>query len=172
MSRPTTKEQLVEEIEVERAALEEFLSTLTAEQMIQPNALGSWSVKDVLAHLTEWEQMFLGWYKAGLKGKIVEKPAPGFKWNQLPQLNQQIYEKYCDQPLSDAQKKFHASYRQLLKTIQGLSEEELFTPRSFAWTDIHPLVAFILPNTSGHYRWARTAIQKAMKKKKKQGIQR
>lgn len=167
MPRPTTKEQLLKEIEKERGALEEFMSTLTPDDLTRPNALGSWSVKDVMGHLVEWEQMFLGWYKAGLKGKIVEKPASGFKWNQLPQLNQQIYEKYCALPLTDVQKKFRASYRQIMKTIESLSEDDLFKSGRFAWTEKHPMVAFILPNTSSHYRWARTEIQKGMKKKTK-----
>ena len=167
MPKPTTKEQLLKEIQKERDSLEEFLSELSVEEAIWPGALGPWSAKDVMAHLLEWEQMFLGWHKAGLKGKITEKPAPGFKWSQLPQLNQQIYEKYCDQSLPEVQKQFRASYRQIMKTIQGLGEEELFQSGRFAWTEKHPIVAFIVPNTSSHYRWARTEMQKGMRKKKK-----
>jgi hypothetical protein len=167
MSKPATKEQMLDEIDKERKALEEFLSTLTPDEKIQPYVLGPWSVKDVMAHLLEWEQMFLGWHKAGLRGKLPEKPAPGFKWNQLAELNQQIYEKYCDQSLPDVQRRFRASYRQIMKTLHGLSEEDLFTPKRFAWTEKHALFAFILPNTSSHYRWARNEIQKAMKKKRR-----
>ena len=166
MSKPTTKEDMIADIERERSALEEFLSTLTPDEMTRPGALGSWSVKDVIAHLVEWEQMFLGWYQAGLKGKVAEKPAPGFKWSQLPQLNQQIYEKYCDKSLADVQKKFRASYRQIMKTIETLGEEDLFKSGRFAWTEKHPLVSFILPNTSSHYHWARAGMSKGMKKKR------
>lgn len=166
MPKPATKEQMLEQIDKERKALDEFLFTLTPEEKTQPNALGMWSVKDVMAHLLEWEQMFLGWYKAGLRGRLPEKPAPGFKWNQLPELNQQIYEKYRSQSLADVQRQFRASYRQIMKTLHGLPEEDIFTPKRFAWTEKHALLAFILPNTSSHYRWARTEMQKAMKKKK------
>ena len=166
MPKPTTKEQLLQQIEKERSALEAFLSTLTPDEMIRPGALGPWSVKDVMAHLLEWEQMFLGWYKAGLKGKVAEKPASGFKWNQLPQLNQKIYERYSGQSLQEVQKQSRASYRQVLKTLQGLSEEDLFEHNRFAWTEKHTLLAFILPNTSSHYHWARTEMQKGMKKKR------
>ena len=167
MPKPTTKEQMLEEIDQERNALEEFLRSLTPDELVRPNILGPWSAKDVMAHLLEWEQMFLGWYKAGLRGKLPEKPAPGFKWNQLPELNQQIYEKYCDQSLQEVQRQFRASYRQIIKTLHGLHEEDLFTPKRFARTEKHALLSFILPNTSSHYRWARTEMQKTMKKKKK-----
>ena len=167
MPGPTSKDQLVLEIEKERKALEEFLSTLTSDQILQPGILGSWSVKDVLAHLTEWEQMFLGWYQAGLRGQNPEKPAPGYKWSQLPQLNQQIYEKYHDQSLRDVQKSFRSSYRKMLKTIQGISEKELFTRGHFAWTEKNALVAYIIPNTSSHCRWARTEMYKGMRGREK-----
>lgn len=167
MPKPTTKEQLLEEIDKERHALEEFLAGLTPDELVRPGVLGPWSVKDVMAHLLEWEQMFLGWYKAGLRGNIPEKPAPGFKWNQLPALNQQIYEKYCGQPVQAVRKQFRASYRQIRKTLQGLPEEDIFLHNRFAWTEKHTLLGFILPNTSSHYRWARTEILKTLKKKKK-----
>ena len=41
MPGPTSKDQLVLEIEKERKALEEFLSTLTSDQILQPGILGS-----------------------------------------------------------------------------------------------------------------------------------
>ena len=167
MPRPTTKKQLLDEIERERAALDEFLSTLTAEDMTRPDILGPWSVKDVMAHLLEWEQMFLGWYKAGLKGVVAEKPASGFEWKQLPELNQYIFEKYRDQPLQDVKKRFRASYRQILKTIQGIEEKDIFTPKRFAWTEKLALISYIYPNTSSHYRWARNEMQKGMKRKRR-----
>ena len=44
MPKPTTKEQMLEQIDKERTALEEFLSTLTPDQMTRPNILGSSSI--------------------------------------------------------------------------------------------------------------------------------
>ena len=64
MPRPHTKALLLSESQKEHQALEEFLSTLSPEQMAQSGIVGEWSVKDVLAHLYEWEQMVLGWLAA------------------------------------------------------------------------------------------------------------
>jgi uncharacterized protein (TIGR03083 family) len=163
MPKPTTKEQLLDEIRREREALEDFLSTLTPGQMTKPGAIGPWSVKDVLAHLVEWEQMFLGWHNDGLRGRAPYLPAGGFNWGQLPQLNQHIYEKHRDRPLDDVRKQFRASYRKMLKTVQGLSEEDLFTPGRFAWTKKLALTSYLIPNTISHYRWARTQMRKGLK---------
>jgi hypothetical protein len=57
MPKPTNKEELLIDIHKEWAKLENFLASLTPEQMTQPGAIGDWSPKDVLAHLAGWQQM-------------------------------------------------------------------------------------------------------------------
>jgi len=167
MPRPTTKDQLLTASQQEHAALEELLAPLTPEQMTRPGALGDWSVKDVLAHLIEWEQMALSWYKAGRRGQAPHTPAEGFNWGQLPALNQRIYEKHRDRPLGDVLKQFKTSYRQALKAAQGMSEEELFTPGYYAWTKKNALAAYFIGCMSSHYHWARTELGKGLGRKKK-----
>ena len=166
MSKPTTKDELLTAAQSEREALEQFLSELSSDQMTQPGIVGEWSVKDILAHLLEWEQMVLSWYAAGMQGKIPAVPSEEFNWGQLPQLNQSIYEKHCRRDLADIQKDFNASYRKTMKTIQGLTEEELFTRGHFPWTKTNTLAAYFGSCTGSHYRWARTEIRKGMKAKK------
>ena len=166
MPRPTTKNALLETIEVERNALEQLLDELSPAQMEESGVVGEWSVKDVVAHLLEWEQMVLRWHAAGLKGKVPVTPAEGFNWAQLPQLNQQIFEKHHNRPLADIQKEFNTSFRKILKTIQGLSDEDLFTRGRYAWTKNNTLGAYFISNTSSHYKWARTNIKKGLKARK------
>jgi len=163
MPRPTTKNRLLETIQIERSALEGFLAELTAAQMTQPGIVGEWSVKDVLAHLIEWEHMVLSWYSAGLQGKVPVTPAEGFNWAQLPQLNRQIYEKHRDRALADIQKEFKSSFKKMLSTIRSLSEEDLFTRGRFAWTKNNTLGAYFISSTSSHYHWARTTMKKGLK---------
>jgi hypothetical protein len=166
MPRPTTKQQLLEMIDVERSALEQLLAELSPEQMVEPGIVGEWSVKDVLAHLLEWEQMVLSWHSAGLKNQVPFTPAEGFNWGQLPQLNQQIFEKHCDRSLEEIQTEFESSFKKILKTIQGLSDEDLFTRARYAWTKNNTLGAYFVSSTSSHYHWARTSLQKGLKARK------
>ncbi len=163
MPRPQTKKQLLEAMEVERKALEQLLARLSPAQMTQPGIVGEWSVKDVLAHLLEWQQMVLNWYSTGLKGKVPAIPAEGLNWSQIPELNQRIYEKHCGRPLADIQKEFKASYKKTLNTIQDLSDEDLFTRGRYAWTKSTTLGAYFIGCTSSHYLWARTNIKKGLK---------
>ncbi|HET9914364.1 MAG TPA: ClbS/DfsB family four-helix bundle protein [Anaerolineales bacterium] len=163
MPRPGTKKQLLEAIEVEHQALEGLLDRLSSAQMVLPGVVGEWSVKDVLAHLLEWQQMVLSWHAAGVKGKIPVTPAEGFNWAQLPELNQRIYEKHCKRPLADIQKEFKSSHKKMLNIIQALSEEELFTRGHYAWTKNNTLGTYFVSCTSSHYNWARTNIKKGLK---------
>ena len=105
----------------------------------------------------------LSWHSAGLRGGIPITPAEGFNWAQLPQLNQQIYEKHRNRPLTDIQKEFKSSYKKMLNTIQGLSEEDLFTCGRYPWTRNNSLGAYFISSTSSHYHWARAEIKKGLK---------
>jgi hypothetical protein len=167
MPRPHTKAQLLNETQQEYDALEGFLATLTHEETIRPGALGEWSAKDVLAHLYEWQQMLFRWYDAGLRGDTPHTPAEGFKWSQLPALNQQIYIQYKDWPLEKVLEAFRASHRRIVELIQGLPEAGLTTPGLYLWMGQNTLIAYITANTGSHYRWAYTGMRKSLRPRQK-----
>ncbi len=160
MARPTSKVALTEAANRELAALQDEVAALTPEQMTEPDIVGPWSVKDTFAHLTEWHQLALGWYEAGLRGEQPKLPAPGFKWNQTPALNAQIYEQYRDRPLDDVMGSFERSHAATMDVINALSNEVLFGPSQYAWTGKNTLGTYFVSTTSSHYLWARKEIRK------------
>lgn len=163
MSKPITKQEVIESAQKERAALEDYLATLTPEQMTQSNVIGEWAVKDVLAHLFAWEGMVMQWYETGKKGKLPAVPSEKYNWGQLPQLNHEIFLEHRDQSLAEILRTFKSSYKKILKMIESIPEKELFTRNIYAWTNNNLLAAYFVSSTSSHYRWARTTIRKAMK---------
>jgi uncharacterized protein (TIGR03083 family) len=163
MPVPQTKDQLIAEVQSEYQALEELIATLTPEQMTQPGVIGKWSVKDVLAHLAEWEQMMLSWYAAGLRGENPQTPSDEFGWGQLHGLNQKIYEKHHQRELEEVLALFRAYYQEALALVQSLTEAELFSRGKYAWMGQHHLGNFIHANMGGHYRWAWKGIKKGLR---------
>ncbi len=131
--------------------------------MTQPGIVGEWAVKDVLAHLTAWEQMFLGWYSTGRRGDDPITPAAGFNWQQIPALNEQIYQQHRALPLEDVLAQFHRSYAQIAAALTGMSHEELFTPKVYRWTKTTTLGSYAVSATCSHYAWARKEIRKGIK---------
>jgi len=169
MPRPTSKQDLLAAIEKERSELDAYLETLSLKEMTEPNIVGEWSVKDVLSHLSEWEQMCLEWYQTGLRGEMPSLPAPGDKWNQTPQLNQQIYEKHRNHPLNEVLERFQTVSLEILEHIQSLSNEQLFTVGQYVWTKKNTLGTYLVSATSSHYLWARKEIRKGFRRKATQG---
>jgi uncharacterized protein (TIGR03083 family) len=160
MAEPATKEALLEEIQSERERLDTMIAALTPDQMAQPGAVGEWAVKDVLAHLAEWERLLLVWYQAGLRGEIPPLPAEGYTWVQMDDLNQVIYEKYHPRSPEEVMAYYRSSYEQTLGAVKAMSEEELFAPERYAWTKKNRLVDYVIPCTSEHYDWARAEMAK------------
>jgi hypothetical protein len=127
--------------------------------MVWPGSMDDWSVKDILAHLVDWEQRFIEWYKTGLKGEIPETPAPGFTWRELPKLNQEGFEQHKNDPLEKVLERFEKSNQEILDLVEGMQGNEIFEPKCYQWTGDSPLLPWIAANTSSHYNWARRNIR-------------
>jgi hypothetical protein len=168
MPKPQNKAELYEAIDQERARLNTALEPLREAEMCQPGACGDWSVKDILAHLVDWEQRGLAWYRAGLQGEVPKLPDENYNWHQTPELNHAIYLKYKDFSLDDILKLYEESFKETMVALDGMIEEEMFSPRAYQWTGTHTLATFVNANTAAHYRWARVLIRKFGKNLKKQ----
>jgi len=171
MGRRLPKRDLLKEIQTERSALDGTLSHLTRRQMTQAGVTrGGWSVKDILAHLVEWQQMNFDWYEAGLRGEKPAMPAPGFTLRELPRLNQMIYRKHHRRPLGDVLDDYKINHDRTVELIQSLSDEDLITLGRFSW--IGPswtLSDYLRASSAAHYLWARKRIarwRRAQAKKK------
>jgi len=157
--RAKTKKELLESIRTTRGLLDKKFSKLTPKQMVWPGSMDDWSVKDILAHLVDWEQRFIEWYKAGRRGEIPETPAPGFTWRELPRLNQEGFEQHKNETLEDVLERYEKSYLEVLELVEGMKEQEIFEAEYYAWTGESSLLPWIAANTSSHYNWARRNIR-------------
>ena len=154
-----SKQELIESIKAERDLLAKKFESLSPEQIAWPGSMDNWSVKDILAHLADWEQRFIGWHQAGLRGEMPEIPAPGMTWRDLPKLNQLIYEKYQHEPLAEVLQLYRNSHLEMLGLIESMTEAEIFEAGNYSWTGKTPLLNWIAANTSEHYAWARRNIR-------------
>ncbi|MEK7353722.1 MAG: ClbS/DfsB family four-helix bundle protein [Chloroflexota bacterium] len=151
MTKHRSKNALIEAIQVEHLRLEKSLALISTRDMVEQGAVGTWSVKDVLAHLTAWEQLLLNWYDAGLFGKTPSPPLPtGMSKNAIDKLNQDIFEQNRKRPLASVLNEFQTSYQQVLVTMLMVQEEDMFTPGRYAWTGRLMLADYITSNTCNH----------------------
>lgn len=165
MTKHTTKDALLGAIGDERADLEASYANLSPDEMTRADAMDDWSVKDILAHLTDWEQRLLDWYAMGVRGEKPQLPAPGMTWGDLAKLNRQGYERHRDQSLAAVLAESRDSYGQVLALVEGMPEEEIFAPGRYAWTGKRGLATYIAANTCEHYAWARKQIATATRRR-------
>ena len=165
MPRPTNKSQLLTALQKEHDALETALDQLTPEQKEHTsNQIEQWAIKDILAHITAWEQMVIGWYRAGLRGETPHLPAPGFNWRQIPALNEQIYQAHRTDTYAAVRQRYQDSFLEIKGIIEAVDEEEMFTPQRHAWTNKNNMATYFISATSSHYGWGKKELRKILRR--------
>ncbi|MEM8757854.1 MAG: ClbS/DfsB family four-helix bundle protein [Planctomycetota bacterium] len=164
----TSKTHLVSSIENEHARLVEVVFSLprrrlTTKGVWGDQANGGWSVKDLLIHLTVWEQMFLAWYRAGLAGETPAMPAAGYTWKDVPQLNRDIQRRHARKSVANTLVDFESSYTEILELARELPELDLLERHRVAWTGTSTLASYLGANSASHYRTATRIVRRWIK---------
>jgi hypothetical protein len=162
--RYTSKRALLDDIRAERDSLCVRLDGIPDARWHERGVWGDgWTLCDLVAHLAEWQRMFLAWYEDGLRGVAPDMPAPGFSWNQTPQLNRTIWKKHRLRSRAAVRADFDAGYSRIVHIARTLSSRQLLEPGQFEWTGRHPLATYLGPNTASHYRFAIKVIARWMR---------
>ncbi len=166
MGTRLSKAQLLKAIDDERLALDITIGQLSKRQLTQAGVTkGGWSVKDILAHLLEWQQMNLDWYAAGLRGDKVHLPAPGYTFRDLPRLNKMIYQKHHRRSLPSVLADFEKHHKEIVTLVKSLSDADLTTLNRYSWTGPSwTLSDYLRASTVAHYLWARQRIRRWLRR--------
>lgn len=156
-----SKEDWIDSIETEHRRFVDLLGSIPRDRYLEEGVWGDgWNIRDLLAHLTEWEQMFLNWYRTGLAGDQPEMPVKGYKWSQTPALNRAIWEKFRNKPVEEVWVDFETSFDEIFSLAQGLSAKAMLEPAHFAWTGKNSLTTYLGANTTSHYRTATKILRR------------
>ena len=159
MGKFTSKQQFVDEIVKERTKLQDLLDRIPAEDKLSEVTDGM-SVKDFLAHRTEWGRMMIRWLHEAREGRTPAVPTERFKWNQLKELNAEIHDRFELMPLDQVEREFDSVHDRLLRLVRSTTEDELFTKQYYTFTGSSDLVTYLNSATASHYRSARRHIQR------------
>jgi len=134
------KQELLDAIQHESDAWENFLNEVGEWRMKQPGATGEWSFKDVVAHLSAWRSRTLAYLQAARNGQTPSSQFWPAGWDEendddLERINHWIYEENCDRTLRDVLNESHQQFRHMRELVRGIPEEELFDPNRFDWLD-------------------------------------
>jgi len=133
-------EAVAELMRSEHARLDALLAAISDEQFTQEAAVGEWSVKDMLAHITFWEQRLIA-YLNGAHESLIQ---PGEDEQEgIDRINAGVLVANRDRPLADVRESFASSYQQTLALVESLGDDTL------AHEELYGLIA---GDTFGHYR--------------------
>jgi len=103
-----------------------------------------WTRKDVIAHLGAWEHRLIDVLERLRRGEWPEDT------EETDALNARFYENDRDRLLDDVLLRETADWDRFIEAIEGMTDEELFDPRRFPWTEGDPFVEWVTGNASEH----------------------
>ncbi|HEY9074908.1 MAG TPA: ClbS/DfsB family four-helix bundle protein [Anaerolineaceae bacterium] len=137
------------------ASYQQFLalfSGMSVEKMIEPGAVGKWSLKDLLAHIAVHEERMLEWLRARLRGEQPAAPQPyALPAPLIDEINEQIYQEHAATPLAEVLERFSEVHRRVQDWLASASEADLFDPLRYRLDGGEPLWAAVAANTCDHY---------------------
>ena len=156
------KNQLIQVLRDEQVAWNGLLAEVGETRMTSPNAVGAWSIKDIVAHLTTWEQRAVAWLVAAQRREKPERPV----WpNGLSEdeENAFIYSANRDRSLEDVLTESRRVQEQLLAHIKAISEEDLNDAKRFDWLNGNSIADSTPGNSYEHYQDHAKAIREWLK---------
>ncbi|MFN8376413.1 MAG: DinB family protein [Anaerolineae bacterium] len=121
------KRTLVKTLRTKRAEWESLLAQVDEARMVEPGAAGHWSVKDIIAHITQYES----WMLANLQALRQGERLPLFNpWDmlELDERNARIYDLHRDKSLAQVQAEARDTFDYIITAVKTLSQTELNHP--------------------------------------------
>lgn len=140
------KQELIDRIEQSHSEWQSVLAEVGQSRMEEPGVTGDWSVKDIIAHLSSWQQRVLDRMDADTSGKEVESLG-----QTVDEVNIALYERNRERPLEEVLPQARDTYGRFLERVRTLSEQQIFEPGHFTFTKDNALYAWIAGDTFEHY---------------------
>lgn len=152
------KPVLLDHIYLARIQFEKLINSLTDLQLTTPGVQGTWSVKDMLAHLAAWEQLTLERLTSWLENRPLNfraiKTDEDVEW-----MNEKVYLRNRVRSLADVREDFQLAHPRLMEKVEKLDKQVLEQDAPLGWANGRPLWQLIADNTYLHYAEHQAAIE-------------
>lgn len=125
------KQEMIATINRERENLEHVIGALTPGQVTEPDQIGTWSVKDVVAHLAIWTSRCVTVLFNAEQGQDPEDIDAMF--DRYDALNAEDYQAQKERPFDRVLADYRGAQRQLLRRLDAWKEDVLFDKARFHW---------------------------------------
>jgi hypothetical protein len=113
-------QQLLKRLEKAWKAIKESYAGLSDSQMMEPGVMGNWSVKDILAHVTTWEEEALKYLPLIITGG---RPPRYIQYGGIDAFNALMTDQKRGLTLSEVLKQLDETHSRLIEYIRSVPEE-------------------------------------------------
>lgn len=149
------KEHILAALRGEFDRWQELLASMSEEEITARQLPSDLSIKDVVAHLREWQRRTVARVEAArfnrepLYPEWPTGPSPDSE-AATEQTNAWIHATYLHSPWSEVYKNWSEGFENLLKLSQGLSEEDMLE-KDYPWLKGYPLYMILVSTYSHHH---------------------
>jgi hypothetical protein len=160
METRLTRAEILQRLQSEYEKLQQVLAGLTADQMLQPNVVGIWSIKDVVAHLIHWARFPVKELGYSLRGA---DPSPIHDARDDDLINGEVVVANQNKSLEEVLANFAQAFVEVITTVERLPEAA-FEPKGRIETLLGDSVDGTLNNnTYDHWALHREQIERWLK---------
>lgn len=142
--------QLLQRLDQAWTALAASYAGLSESEMLEPGAAGTWSVRDIIAHVTWWEEEALQHLPTILAGR--RPPRYSVTYGGIDAFNAQMAEQRRELTLAEVLRQRDDTHRRLVDYVRRAPEDQLVRETRFRRR--------LRLDTYGHYPEHAAAIQK------------
>jgi len=116
------KEQLLEKLDKAWVELRESYAGLPEAKLTEPGVVDDWSVQDILAHVTTWEEEALRYLPLIARGR--KPPRYSVQYGGIDAFNAKRTEEKRGLSLSEVLRQLEETHRQLVEYVGSVPEEQ------------------------------------------------
>jgi hypothetical protein len=141
-----TKAELLAALCAGRAEWDDLIAWIDEERMAEPGVEGEWSVKDIVAHISTYEDWMAQLLEAG--GPNIPHVTDTMSQDET---NSWVFEHNRNLSVDDVLAQSRHSFAHLLNAVQALSPQDLLSTTKFDWSRGKPVYKLIVRESHLHY---------------------
>jgi hypothetical protein len=115
-------EKLLKRLDAAWSALKESYAGWPDSRLVEPGLVGDWSAKDILAHVTTWEEEALKYLPLIIEGG---RPPRYATFGGIDAFNARMREQKRDLSLAEVRRQLDETHRRLVEFVRSVPDDQL-----------------------------------------------
>lgn len=120
---------------------------LSHDALVEPGAVGKWSVKDVISHVSMWKAEAIRLLYFAQQDEVPPRP---YRSKDIDHINEEWYQAASSRTVEQVMADYHGVSKQLLKRLEALPEKHWDRPESYPWLQGETIQKIVADNSFDH----------------------